>query len=100
MGLVSTPNLFAMKVQIDYQLKNASPEQVAGRMKLEKCNKTVGYSTICRWIAQLRWRPRLPRKGKVYRKRTGSEAGAKLIPERIDIEERPTIVDGNTELGH
>ncbi|MFA0814092.1 IS30 family transposase, partial [Microbulbifer epialgicus] len=91
---------FAMKVQIDHQLKNASPEQIAGRMKLEKCEKTVSCSTIYRWIGRLHWRLRLPRKGKTYRKRTGSEAGVKLIPERVDIEERPAIVDENTELGH
>ncbi|WP_444935851.1 IS30 family transposase [Microbulbifer sp. JMSA004] len=91
---------FAMKVQIDHQLKNASPEQIAGRMRLEKCNKTVSCSTIYRWIKRLNWRLRLPRKGKPYRKRTGPEAGVKLIPGRIDIDERPVIVDGNTELGH
>ncbi|WP_444917581.1 hypothetical protein [Microbulbifer sp. JMSA003] len=89
-----------MKVQIDHQLKNASPEQVAGRMKLEKCEKMVSCFTVYRWMAQLGWRLLLPRKGKAYRKRTGPKAGVKLIPERIDVEERPTIVDGNTELGH
>ncbi|BBM00771.1 IS30 family transposase [Microbulbifer sp. GL-2] len=69
-------------------------------MKFEKSEKAVGCSTIYRWLGQLNWRLRLPRKGKPYRKRTGSEAGGKLIPDRIDIEERPTIVDENTELGH
>lgn len=91
---------FAMKVQIDHQLKNASPEQIAGRMRLEKCGKTVSCSTIYRWVRRLNWRPRLPRKGKPYRMRTGPEAGVKLIPGRIDIDERPAIVDDNIELGH
>lgn len=91
---------FAMQVQIDLQLKNASPEQIAGRMRLERCTKAVSCSTIYRWIYRLNWRSRLPRKAKPYRKRASSEAGVKLIPERIDIDERPAIVDENTEIGH
>ncbi|QFT53915.1 IS30 family transposase [Microbulbifer sp. THAF38] len=91
---------FAMQVQIDHQLKNASPEQIAGRMRLERCTKTVSCSTIYRWVSRLNWRSRLPRKAKPYQKRAGSEAGVKLIPERIDIDQRPAIVDENTEIGH
>ncbi|MCO1333314.1 IS30 family transposase [Microbulbifer sp. OS29] len=83
---------FAMKVQVDHQLKNASSEQIAGRIRLEKCGKAVSCSTIYRWVKRLNWRPRLPRKG--------PEAGVKLIPGRIDIDERPAIVDDNIELGH
>ncbi len=53
-----------------------------------------------RWISRFNWRPRLERKGKPYRKHMGSEAGVNLIPGRIDIDERPAIVDEITELGH
>ncbi|WP_444916300.1 transposase [Microbulbifer sp. JMSA003] len=76
---------FAMQVQIDFQLKNASPEQIAGRMRLERCTKAVSCSTIYRWIRRLNWRSRLPRKAKSYCKRASSYAGVKLFPKRIDI---------------
>ncbi|MCO1335752.1 hypothetical protein MO867_15555 [Microbulbifer sp. OS29] len=39
---------FAMKVQIDHQVKNASPEQIDGRTRLEKCDKAVCCSTANR----------------------------------------------------
>ena len=46
----------------------------------------------------LRWRcPR--RRGKLYNKRAGKTAGRGLIPNRIDISERPAIVDGKQRLG-
>ncbi|WP_460786294.1 hypothetical protein, partial [Microbulbifer echini] len=37
---------FAMQVRIDLQLKNASPEQIAGRMRLERCTKAVSCSIL------------------------------------------------------
>ena len=42
----------------------------------------------------------LARKGKPYKQRQGVEAGAHLIPERIDMSERPAHVDENIEFGH
>ncbi|MFA0811750.1 IS30 family transposase [Microbulbifer epialgicus] len=73
---------------------------MSGRMQLEKCDKTVSCSTLYRWVNRFNWRPHLPRKGKPYRKRNKSGAGMRLIPERVDIDERPLIVDENKELGH
>ena len=79
---------------------NLSPEQIAGRMKFEESSNAVSTQTLYRWIDNLGWRERLPRKGKRYRKRAGIEAGARLIPNRVDIDERPSIVEQNKELGH
>jgi len=60
-------------------------EQIAGRMKLESYNGAMGYQTIYRLIKKNQWSCLLPRKGKRYRKRHGSKAGARLIPNRVDI---------------
>ena len=35
-----------------------------------------------------------------YIQRKGVEAGARLIPNRVDISQRPTIVDDKSEVGH
>ncbi len=77
-----------------------SPEQVAGRMALEAPDKALGCSTLYRHITRHNWRQWLPRKGKKRRASAGSGAAAALIPNRIDIDERPPVVDSNTELGH
>ncbi|MDO6774598.1 IS30 family transposase [Shewanella sp. 3_MG-2023] len=77
-----------------------SPEQIAGRTKLEKRADSVSMHTIYRLIRTKGWRNRLPRHGKKYRQRKGSEAGAKLIPNRVDIDERPDEVDLKEAIGH
>jgi len=77
-----------------------TPEQIAGRMKLEAIVQQVSCQSIYRYITYKQWRHRLPRKGKPYRQRKGTEAGVHLIPDRIDIDERPDIVEDNSELGH
>ena len=77
-----------------------SPEQIAGRMKLEGFDAGVSQQTLYRWIVKLNWRSRLPRKGKRYRKRAGLQAGASLIPNRTDIDKRPAIVEQNSEFWH
>lgn len=86
-----------LELLLDYDL---SPEQIAGRMPLESFDKPVSCQTLYRWIERLNWRSRLPRKGKKYRKRSAAQAGAHLIPNRVDIDERPDIVEENSELGH
>jgi len=79
---------------------NLSPEQIAGRMALEGYKYALGTGAIYRMITANQWQKRLPRQGKAYRKRKAAEAGAHLIPDRIDIDMRPDIVDKNEELGH
>lgn len=77
-----------------------SPEQIAGRMALEKFKKRVSMHTIYRLIMKRHWRKRLPRQGKKYRKRQGITAGARLIPNRVDIDERPDDVELKLDIGH
>ena len=77
-----------------------TPEQIAGRMKLEGLPQKVSRQSIYRYVALKQWRHRLPRKGKHYRQRKGAEAGAHLIADRVDIDERLEIVNVNSELGH
>ncbi|MGF1807856.1 IS30 family transposase, partial [Aliivibrio sifiae] len=61
---------------------------------------TISCSTIYNLTKREYWRTLLPRKGKIYKQRKGTEAGAKLIPNRIDISQRPSIVNENAEIGH
>lgn len=77
-----------------------SPEQIAGRMKKEKSANPLSCNTIYNLIKREQWHQLLPRKGKPYKKRSRVEAGAKLIPERVDISERPACVDEKIEIGH
>jgi transposase, IS30 family len=48
--------------------------------------------------AMAAWRS-LRRRGKRYNRRAGKNAGRGLIPNRIDISERPAIVARKTRLG-
>jgi len=77
-----------------------TPEEIAGRMKLEEFTQSVSQQSIYRFIAFKQWRHRLPRKGKRYRQRKGAETGAHLIPGRVDIDDRPDIANENSEIGH
>lgn len=77
-----------------------SPEQMAGRMKKEAVTYHASMHTLYRLIARNGWRHRLPRQGKTYRKRAENLAGAALIPDRVDISERPDEVEDKEEIGH
>ena len=77
-----------------------TPEQIEGRMKLESFNGMISCQTIYRLIKKNQWRHLLPRKGKRYRQRKGVEAGARLIPNRVDIDKHPDYVDLKEEVGH
>ena len=77
-----------------------SPEQISGRMKQENMLLTVSTNTIYRLIKSLNIATKLPRKGKPYKSGKKSDAGAKLIPNRVDISQRPAIIDEKIEIGH
>ena len=77
-----------------------TPEQIAGRLQLEDVPYAVSTQTIYRIVHQQNWQARLPRKGKPYRHRTASTAGAHLIPNRVDIDQRPSVVDEKSEIDH
>jgi transposase, IS30 family len=81
-----------------------SPEQISGWMKLQGTSKDISYETIYRFI----WKDKhdggvlhkqLRHRGKKYNKRGSNKAGRGCIPGRIDIRERPAIVEEKTRLG-
>jgi len=77
-----------------------APEQISGRMKLESFNEAISCQTIYRVVRENQWVDLIPRKGKRYKSRKAIEAGARLIPNRVDIDERPEHVDLKEEVGH
>lgn len=77
-----------------------SPEQISGRLAKEQSELNVCCNTIYRMINEQGWQYKLARKGKPYRSRKGQEAGAKLIPNRVDIDQRPAHVDAKEKIGH
>ena len=81
-------------------LVGLSPEQISGRMRLERFTGFVSCSTIYHLVNKVGWRALLARKGKRYRPRKGAEAGAHLIPGRVDIDERPAHIEDKVEVGH
>lgn len=81
-----------------------SPEQISGWMKLQNFLKSVSYETIYQFI----WKDKraggvlykqLRHRGKKYNHRGSSKSGRGCIPGRIDIKERPFIVEEKTRTG-
>lgn len=79
-----------------------SPEQISGRFRLK------GTSISHERIYQLIWSDKreggllykhLRHHGKRYNKRSGKKAGRGLIPNRVDISERPLIVEDKSRMG-
>ncbi|MCK5893076.1 MAG: hypothetical protein KAG53_01435 [Endozoicomonadaceae bacterium] len=66
-----------------------TPEQIAVRMKLESFNGTISCQTIYGLIKKTPWRHS-----------EGVEACARLMPNRVDIDERPDCVDLKEKVGH
>jgi IS30 family transposase len=89
----------------EYIEQDWSPEQISGRLKLEQSKDVISHETIYRYIRSdkavggLLYK-HLRHGGKKYRKRSSKQAGAKLIPNRIDISERPAIVETKSTIGH
>jgi len=82
--------------------KNWSPEQISGRLKLDGI--CIGRQTIYNYI----WEDKesggtlytcLRHRGKKYNKRSSKTSGRGLIPNRVDIKERPKIVESKTQIG-
>lgn len=76
-----------------------SPEQIAGRSALETGHSIVSLQTLYRWIRAWGWRHLLVRQGRPYRPKHCENAGVRCISDRVDISERPSIVEENAELG-
>jgi IS30 family transposase len=93
-----------MIVVVEEKLKLGwSPVQISGWLKRQE-NINISYETIYKYI----WKDKqqggtlfkcLRHKGKKYNKRSKGTAGRGCIPGRIDIGERPSIVEEKTRLG-
>jgi IS30 family transposase len=84
-------------------LKDWSPEQIAGRLRLEE-GISISYESIYRYIwankrAGGKLHKHLRHCGKRYNKRASSTAGRGCIPGRIDITTRPVIVEDKARIG-
>lgn len=100
--LIMTAELVAT---IDAKLRlQWSPEQISGWLRRQKGDRAVSHETIYKHI----WRDKrqggdlykeLRHHGKKYNKRGSKKAGRGCIPGRIDIAERPEIVEGKRRLG-
>lgn len=84
-------------------LEDYSPEQISGRSKLENVD-CVSHERIYQYV----WKDKkdkgclfvhLRRKGRKYRKRGAVKDSRGIIKDRIDISQRPAIVDEKTRLG-
>jgi len=80
-----------------------SPEQIAGRAKLDNV-ECVSHERIYQYV----WADKkakgslfvhLRRKGRKYRKRGAAKDSRGIIKDRVDISQRPAIVDEKTRLG-
>lgn len=84
-------------------VKDFSPEQIVGRAKLEGIN-CVSHERLYQYI----WGDKkqggmlhqhLRRKGRIYRKRGAAKDTRGIIRDRVDISERPAIVDQKQRIG-
>ena len=83
--------------------KDFSPEQIAGRCELDGI-EMVSPETIYRWIWKNKrqggkYYKHLRRQGRRYKKRGCKNAGRGFIPNRVDIDQRPEIVDMKERFG-
>lgn len=93
-----------VKTYVDTLLKqDYSPEQIAGRAKLDNID-CVSHERIYQYV----WQDKkangdlythLRRKGRKYRKRGTSKDSRGIIKDRVDISQRPAIVDEKTRIG-
>lgn len=81
-----------------------SPVQISGWLQKTDPEKTISHETIYQHIWQDKRNggslyKELRHHGKKYNKRSKGTAGRGCIPNRIDIKERPSIVEEKTRLG-
>ena len=90
------------KIEAKLRQMRWSPEQISGWLSEQGIK--LSHERIYRMIWDDKrdggnlWRS-LRRRGKRYNKRAGKNAGRGLIPNKIDISERPAIVARKTRLG-
>lgn len=83
-------------------LKDWSPEQISGRLKLE--GSFISHESIYRHIWEDKRKggqlyTHLRHHGKRYNKRSSGKAGRGCIPNRVDITERPAVVEKKSRIG-
>ena len=93
-----------VKAYVDTWLQeDYSPEQIAGRAKLDNVD-CVSHERIYQYV----WDDKkskgslfvhLRRKGRKYRKRGAAKDSRGIIKDRVDISQRPAVVDEKTRLG-
>lgn len=93
---------------IDYVLEKLvegwSPEQIAGRMKLD-IGKYLNYESIYQYVYSVEGRKAnlrqyLRQNRRIRRKRHGRKKHRGKIPNRVDISTRPLSVEGRTVFGN
>ena len=92
-----------LKEQIESKLlEDWSPEQISGRFKQE--GVLISHESIYQYV----WKDKrtggqlykhLRHHGKRYNKRSSGKAGRGFIPDRVDISERPAIVEDKSRIG-
>lgn len=80
-----------------------SPEQISGWMR-QNCSVFLSHERIYQYIWQDKQNggmlyKNLRHSGKKYNKRSGTKSGRGCIPNRIDIDERPEIVEKKQRVG-
>lgn len=102
-----TPKLLnekTLSIVLDKLNTQWSPEQISGWLKKEGSSHYVSCETIYKHV----WEDKrnggklykqLRHRGKKYNKRGAATAGRGLIPNRVDISERPLIVEEKCRLG-
>jgi len=96
------PNLIEI---IEEKLKlQWSPEQISGRLKRIYGAKGVSHEMIYRYVWENKQQggelyKNLRHNGKKYNKRGSKKAGRGFIPNRVDIDKRPSIVEEKSRIG-
>ena len=98
---MTTERIAAIEEKLQLQW---SPEQISGWFKTAPGSQTVSNETIYKYIWENKRQggslyKNLRHQGKKYNKRGAGKAGRGCIPGRVDISERPAIVDEKTRLG-
>lgn len=81
-----------------------SPEQISGRLKRLYGSKAVSHEVIYSYVWENKQRggelyKNLRHNGKKYNKRGSKKAGRGFIPNRVDIDKRPSIVEEKSRIG-
>ena len=96
----------AMLLLVEKKLATGwSPEQISGRLKLEKKPLQISHETIYKFAYSkagkaLGWPKLLPRKQPERRRKLDRKLKKEIIPNLIPISDRPAIIDGRAQIGH